>query len=417
MADAVIGKRPYHAFLSHAHVNKAQAEQLYDFLSRVAGIPVWYDAVNLPPGASFVLGLYEAIVDSRSAIILLSRESVESGWVEQERDAALNQHTMNRKFHVIPLRLDDVTPPDFVSNFSNIEIGQTELDAASAAQILQALYQPAHLVPEPAHGKHTYFSRGWQASDAAHAGAVSEALSGAGLRLVGDADDRDKYDLGRIGGIMDGCGAFAAALPYRPSGPNTTSRYVLDEWRLAAERRLPCLVIPHPDVQLAAQTRDLPGLVAPSADTGVLSGYAENLAEEWDTPRRVPYFFYVTEFGDGELRRRVVQTVEAVTGVSCRTGEYVSWSSPAGSVQRDILSAAAGASMVLADITGNSANVHIEIGAALAAGVPVALLRKGPPGRPAFMLRDQQVYDYATDAELIGRAVRLTYPYRRFLQT
>ena len=82
MADAVIGKRPYHAFLSHAHVNKAQAEQLYDFLSRVAGIPVWYDAVNLPPGAPFVLGLYEAIVESRSAIILLSRESVESGWVE-----------------------------------------------------------------------------------------------------------------------------------------------------------------------------------------------------------------------------------------------------------------------------------------------------------------------------------------------
>jgi hypothetical protein len=70
--------------------------------------------------------------------------------------------------------------------------------------------------------------------------------------------------------------------------------------------------------------------------------------------------------------------------------------------------------MVLADITGNSANVHIEIGAALAGGVPVALLREGPPGRPAFMLRDQQVYDYA---ELIGRAVRLTYPYRRFLQT
>ncbi len=187
-------------------------------------IPVWYDAVNLPPGASFVLGLYEAIVESRSAIILLSRESVESGWVTQERDAALNQHAMNRKFHVIPLRLDDVTPPDFVTNFSNIEIGQTELDSASAAQILQALYQPAHLVPEPAHGKHTYFSRGWQASDAAHAGAVSEALSGAGLRLVGDAEDRDKNDPGRIGGIMDGCGAFAAALPYRPSGPDTTSR-------------------------------------------------------------------------------------------------------------------------------------------------------------------------------------------------
>ena len=67
----VIRKRPYHAFLSHAHVNKAQADSLYKFLARVADIPVWYDAVDLPPGASFARGLYEAIEKSRSAIILL----------------------------------------------------------------------------------------------------------------------------------------------------------------------------------------------------------------------------------------------------------------------------------------------------------------------------------------------------------
>ena len=129
----------------------------------------------------------------------------------------------------------------------------------------------------------------------------------------------------------------------------------------------------------------------------------------------MPYFFYATDFGNRELHRRVTQIVEAVTGVSCRMGEYVSWSAKAGSVQRYILRAAAGASMVLADITGESSNVHIETPALPRR--PVALLRKGPLGRPAFMLRDQQVYDYATDAELIGRAVRLTYPYRRFLQT
>ena len=45
-----------------------------------------------------------------------------SGWVEQEHQAAQNQHAKNDKFHVIPLRLDDVTPPGFLSNFSNIEM-------------------------------------------------------------------------------------------------------------------------------------------------------------------------------------------------------------------------------------------------------------------------------------------------------
>ena len=417
MADTVIGKRPYHAFLSHAHVNKAQADSLYDFLMRAAGIRVWYDAVDLPPGASFARGLFEAIEESRSAIILLSHDSVASGWVEQEHLAAQNQHAKNDKFHVIPLRLDDVAPPGFLSNFSNIEIGKGELDPSAAAQILQALYLPPRVVPHPAHGKHTYFSRGWQAPDAALAGAVSLALSSAGLRLVGDAEDHDKTNMDRIGGIMDGCGAFAAALPHRPSGPEMTSKQVLAEWRLAAERGLPCLVIPHPEVRLRAETRELPGLVAHTGDAGQLSGYSENLAEEWATPRRVPYIFYATELGKRELHQRVIDTVEAATGVSCYMGDYVRARSAGGSVQQEILRTAAGAALVLADITGDSPNVYIEVGAALSAGVPVELLRAGPRHGPPYMLRDQEVNDYATDAKLVGLAVQLAYPYRRFLQT
>ena len=74
-------------------------------------------------------------------------------------------------------------------------------------------------------------------------------------------------------------------------------------------------------------------------------------------------------------------------------------------------------SVLVADTSGDSPNVYTEIGAARGADVPVALLGSGKPRRPTFMLRDHEVYDYATDAEAIGRAVRVTYPYRRFLQT
>lgn len=413
MAEVVIGKRPYHAFLSHAHVDKAQADRLYDFLSRVADFRIWYDTDDMPPGARFGTRLSEAIQSSRAVIILLSRSSVASGWVEEEYNAAQNQRANHKDFRVIPLRIDDVAPPGFLSNLTNIEIGTGELDAAAAALILRALYLPPRITADPADGQHTYFSRGWRAADAAQAGAVSDALCDAGLRLVGDAQDQGDWDTERVGGIMDGCGAFAAALPYRPGAPGTTSKHALDEWRLAADRGLPCLVIPHRDIKLPTETRQLPGLMPPTEDTGRLSEYAENLAEEWDTPRRAPYIFYATEFGRRELHQSVIAAVQAATGVSCLIGEYVTGSP----VQREILRTVSGATMVLADITGESPNVYIETGAALSAGVPVALLRAGPPGRPAFMLRDQQVYDYATDAELVGRAVRVAYPYRRFLQT
>ncbi|UOY00192.1 hypothetical protein [Blastococcus sp. PRF04-17] len=92
-------------------------------------------------------------------------------------------------------------------------------------------------------------------------------------------------------------------------------------------------------------------------------------------------------------------------------GEYVQ----GDPVQREILRAVGGASLVLADISGESPNVHVEVGAARVADVPVRLLRQGPPARPVFMLRDQQVWDYRSEADLLGRVAQISYPYRRSL--
>ena len=95
-------------------------------------------------------------------------------------------------------------PPSLLSNLTNIEIGPGELGAAAASRILQALYLPPRITPDTTDGLHTYASRGWRA---VQAGAVAAALSGAGLRLVGDAQDQGKSDSERTGGLVDGCGA------------------------------------------------------------------------------------------------------------------------------------------------------------------------------------------------------------------
>jgi TIR domain len=415
MAEAIIGKRPFHAFLSHAHVDKEKTDSLYHFLYDVANIPVWYDAVNLPPGATIAGSLFEAIENSRAAIILLSQQSVTRGWVQQEYRAAINHQTNYPDFRIIPLRLDDVDPPDFLQNYSNLLIKSDALDSRTAAHILKALYQPTRTTMTPADGRHTYISRGWHPTDFDLYEGVSRALSRTGLRLVGDAPDQPSWVEERISRILDSCGAFVAVLPYRSTAPHKTSKYVLREWELAISHDLPCLVIPHQDVDLPKEMLERPGLVTPSEDTELLLDYAVNLSEEWRTPHREPYVFYATDFGlEGrELRTLAKESIEAVTGLSCRIGEYVE-DTP---VQSSILRMVTNASVLLADISGDSPNVYVEIGAARGAGVPVALLRRGLPGRPAFMLRDQQVYDYTTDAESVARAIRVSYPYRRFLQT
>ena len=72
MGETPVGKRQFHAFLSHAHVDQDRADELVRWLHDIAGVPVWYDQTHLPPGATIAQALPRAIEDSRSLIVLLS---------------------------------------------------------------------------------------------------------------------------------------------------------------------------------------------------------------------------------------------------------------------------------------------------------------------------------------------------------
>lgn len=48
---ASLQKPNYTAFLSHAHADKSAVDRLHSWLKEKAGIPVWYDGLNLPAGA------------------------------------------------------------------------------------------------------------------------------------------------------------------------------------------------------------------------------------------------------------------------------------------------------------------------------------------------------------------------------
>jgi hypothetical protein len=333
--------------------------------------------------------------------------------VQQEYHAAINHQTKYPGFRIIPVRLDDVEPPGFLQNYSYVTLGKDGLDRHTAAGILKGLYGPAAPLDLVA-GRNTYVSRGWHLDDADVATVVCGALEDAGLQLVGDAEDQTSWVETRVRDILATCGAFAAILPYRPQSPHMTSKYVLREWELAASAGLPCLVVADPRTELPADIAGRPGLVYPDGpDVPSQPGLAEaaaELAEDWVNPD-APYVFYATDFDaeNGELRGLVKEVVESVTAMPCVLGEYIK----GDPVQREILNAVTQARLLIADVTGGGANVYIEIGAARAANVPIFLLRAGPPGRPVFLLRDRQVWDYNTDAELLARVTQVSYPYRR----
>jgi hypothetical protein len=100
MGGVPVGKRRFHTFLSHAHVDKVQADRLVAWLRDTAAVPVWYDAVNMPPGATIAEMLPDAIENSRSLILLLSQESVSRRWVQHEYNADINHQTQHCEIRI-----------------------------------------------------------------------------------------------------------------------------------------------------------------------------------------------------------------------------------------------------------------------------------------------------------------------------
>jgi hypothetical protein len=98
MPALVINKRPYRTFLSHAHVDKAIVDRMYHWLSRSAGLKVWYDSVELPPAHMVPSALGAAIADCQSAIIVLSESSLKSGWVQREWNICVGQQAEFSRF-------------------------------------------------------------------------------------------------------------------------------------------------------------------------------------------------------------------------------------------------------------------------------------------------------------------------------
>ena len=80
----------YHAFISYRHETESQklAERLYEYLIN-KGYRVWFDEVELAPGAIWVEEIKSAMYQSSAVLFILSGEDTNTGWMAQELDAAL----------------------------------------------------------------------------------------------------------------------------------------------------------------------------------------------------------------------------------------------------------------------------------------------------------------------------------------
>ncbi len=419
-----VHKRDFHVFLSHASADKAAiVEPLYHWLTNVAGWRVWYDAASLSGGDQFGSELPKAIGQCRALLLIISKSSLSSGWVQQEFQFALMHQNQFRDFRIIPVVLDDSQPTGFMATVTHIKMPAFTIETADA--LLKALGGVnTTLQAKVKYGRvrDIYLSRTWREHEAAFAEHVSMAFADADFRLIGDSQDQNVESKRRVTQIMESCGGLLAILPHRTDEPSGTSPHMIDEIHWAAEMGLPFAVICENDAiavpealeDQAVEVLTIDPTLAPEQIAAAAQATAAKLNVEWREPKKRQYVFFATDFDAEHQRRKEIirGLIERVTAMPCLIGDEIEGAG-AISVQQRITHLIQGAHVVVADITADNLNTIYEAGIARGAGVTTLLISGDERHNPPYMLTDQQVFFYRDDVEMLGRVNKLIYPFRR----
>lgn len=97
----------YSCFISYSSKDQEFAERLYADLQN-KGVRCWYAPEDLPIGAKIRVGIDDAIRRYDKLLLILSENSVNSQWVEQEVETALEkERERNNQVVLFPVRLDN----------------------------------------------------------------------------------------------------------------------------------------------------------------------------------------------------------------------------------------------------------------------------------------------------------------------
>ncbi|HET9282602.1 MAG TPA: toll/interleukin-1 receptor domain-containing protein [Candidatus Angelobacter sp.] len=96
----------YSCFISYSSKDQGFAKFLHAGLQQ-EGVPCWFAPEDLKTGDKFRQRIDEAIRINDKLLVVLSKNSIKSSWVEEEVESALEREQRQNKLVLFPVRLDD----------------------------------------------------------------------------------------------------------------------------------------------------------------------------------------------------------------------------------------------------------------------------------------------------------------------
>lgn len=117
-------KKTSSVFLSHSSKDA-------EFVGRLAaelkthGIEFWLDDHELDIGDPLYHTIGEAIEKADYFAVVLSQNSIDSNWVQNELNLALNREFSEGRTVILPIMIEDVTKPHFIKHKNTPTLLQT----------------------------------------------------------------------------------------------------------------------------------------------------------------------------------------------------------------------------------------------------------------------------------------------------
>jgi hypothetical protein len=412
-----VHKRDFDIFLSYASEDRLIADSIDNWLSEFAGFQVWYAPRELSGGSLLATDLQKAISRSRGMIIIATQNSVNKGWVKNEYNSAMDEKSNHPDFRVVILRFGNAPTDNIMKGMTWINVETEKLSSENAIAIIKSFY-PGEKRPNPKKSKDVYVSCSWRSNDSKSAYSVMRELEKAGLRLIGDSEDQDKFSEGnRIERIISSCGAFVCIIPFRDNQEANNGekpyKYFLKEIQYATKLEIPTIIISDPKITTINGKKNhwLPLDTNANQLSNEICTEIENLIDEWRNPPNPQYVFCALDL-DSEAKyvtHHFRHLIERISGMETIIGTDII----KGPIQLSIIKSIQNSFLTIADISDDNLNTCIEAGIAISSNTNVVLISRGIDRRPPFMLRSLQLNSFEDEVEKIGRIHKIVFPYRR----
>jgi hypothetical protein len=125
-------------FISHSWKDKFFVSKLAEQL-RVRGVEVWVDSAELKVGDSLFQSISKAIADNDYFAIILSHNSVSSGWVQRELQLAMNLVLEKKGRRILPILIERCEVPLFLRDLVYADFTDPKNFDSALLRLLHAL--------------------------------------------------------------------------------------------------------------------------------------------------------------------------------------------------------------------------------------------------------------------------------------